>query len=41
VCDFAGGEDYLNSGNIVAANPKLLAAMMKTLAPCLPEAYRK
>lgn len=41
VCDFAGGEYYLNSGNIVAANPKLLAAMMKTLAPVVPEAYRK
>lgn len=41
VCDFAGGENFLNSGNIVAANPKLLAAMMKTLAPLLPEQYRK
>lgn len=41
VCDFSGGENFLNSGNIVAANPKLLAAMMKTLAPLLPEAYRK
>jgi myo-inositol-1(or 4)-monophosphatase len=41
VCDFAGGENFLQSGNIVAANPKLLAAMMKNLSPLLPEAYRK
>lgn len=41
VSDFAGGENYLNSGNIVAANPKLLAAMMKTMGPLLPEAYRR
>lgn len=40
-CDFAGGENFLNSGNIVAANPKLLAQMMKTLAPHLPEAHRR
>jgi myo-inositol-1(or 4)-monophosphatase len=41
VCDFAGGENFLKSGNIVASNPKLLAQMMKTLAPQLPEAYRR
>ncbi len=40
-CDFAGGENFLKSGNIVAANPKLLAAMMKTLSPHLPEGYRR
>lgn len=40
VCDFAGGENFLQSGNIVAANPKLLAAMMKNLAPLLPVEYR-
>jgi len=41
VCDFAGGENFLNSGNIVAANPKLLAAMMKTLGPIIPDMYRR
>jgi myo-inositol-1(or 4)-monophosphatase len=41
VCDFAGGENYLNSGNIMAANPKLLAAMMKTVSPLLTDTYRK
>lgn len=40
VCDFAGGENFLNSGNIVAANPKLLAVMMKTLSPLLPSHYK-
>jgi myo-inositol-1(or 4)-monophosphatase len=41
VCDFAGGENFLRSGNIVTANPKLLAQMMKTLAPHLPEKHRR
>lgn len=41
VCDFAGGENFLSSGNIVAANPKLLAQMMKTMAPLLPAGYKK
>jgi myo-inositol-1(or 4)-monophosphatase len=34
VCDFQGGEDFA-AGNIVAANPKILKALMKTLKPHL------
>lgn len=28
VCDYDGGQDYLNTGNIVAANPKIFEDMM-------------
>jgi len=31
--DFSGGHDYLESGNIVAGNPKLFAEMLKTIRP--------
>lgn len=31
VCDLAGGEDYLKSGNVVAANPVIIRSMLKTL----------
>jgi len=33
VCDLDGGDDYLNSGNIVAGNPKVLKLLLKTLRP--------
>jgi myo-inositol-1(or 4)-monophosphatase len=33
VCDFNGGEDYLNSGNIIAANPKVLKLLLQNLNP--------
>lgn len=29
VCDLNGGEDYLNSGNIVAGTPKILKLLLK------------
>ena len=29
--DFEGGNDYLKSGNVVAANPKLLREMLKVI----------
>jgi myo-inositol-1(or 4)-monophosphatase len=35
VCDFAGGEDYLNSGNIVTGNPKIVKILSKTIGPYL------
>lgn len=33
VCDIAGGDDYLTSGNIVAGNPKILKILLKHLKP--------
>ena len=33
--DFAGGEGYLDSGNVIAANPKILKLMLKHLSPHL------
>ena len=31
-----GGEDYLRSGDLAAANPKVLRAMLRTIGPLLP-----
>lgn len=33
VCDIDGGDNYLESGNIVAGNPKILKLLLKTLRP--------
>ncbi len=41
VSDMGGGHDFLESGNIVAGNPKMLKAMLQTLRPHLPEHLRK
>jgi myo-inositol-1(or 4)-monophosphatase len=41
VCDFAGGHNYLDSGNVVAGNPKLLKSLLTTLAPHLNDNLRK
>lgn len=35
VCDLKGGEDYATSGNVVAANPKILKLLLKKLSPHL------
>lgn len=35
VCDFHGGEDYLKSGDIVAANPKTLKLLLQQIRPHL------
>jgi myo-inositol-1(or 4)-monophosphatase len=35
VCDFTGGENFLDSGNIVTANPKILKLLFKTIGPHL------
>lgn len=35
VSDFQGGEDYLNTGNIIAGSPKILKSLMTTLSPHL------
>lgn len=41
VCDFAGDKDYLDTGNIVAANPKLLKPMLSAIQPHLQEELRR
>jgi len=38
--DFSGGHDHLDSGNIVAGNPKLFAEILKTIRPYVPEELR-
>ena len=35
--DFTGGNDHLESGNIVAGNPKLFAEILKTIRPYVSE----
>ncbi len=38
--DFSGGEKHMQSGNIVAATPKILKGLLQTLAPVLPESWK-
>ncbi len=40
VGDFSGNDDYLSSGNIVTASPKLFADMIRRLQPHLTEELR-
>ena len=35
VTDFSGGENFLESGNIIAGNPKVYKELMKTIHPHL------
>ncbi len=35
VCDFSGGEDFLDTGNIVAGNAKILSAILQGITPHL------
>jgi myo-inositol-1(or 4)-monophosphatase len=37
VCDPYGGEDYLKTGNIVAANPVIMRQFLKVIKPALEE----
>lgn len=39
--DFAGGENYLESGNIIAANPKMLRTMAKVITQTITKDLRK
>ncbi|MFP4294616.1 MAG: inositol monophosphatase family protein [Halothiobacillaceae bacterium] len=41
VIDFAGGENSMQSGNVIAANPKLTHVMLKTITPVLPDSARQ
>ncbi len=38
--DFAGGDNFLESGNIVAASPKMLQAMAKVIGQTVPKELR-
>jgi len=40
VTDFKGGNNYLVSGNILVANPKLYKHMVQTITKTIPEALR-
>lgn len=40
VGDFEGNESWIDTGNIVAANPKIFAQMLQTLAPHLTPALK-
>ncbi len=40
VGDFEGNESWISTGNIVAANPKVFAQMLQTLAPHLTSALK-
>ncbi len=40
VSDFAGEENYLQSGNIVAGNPKVFVQLLQTITPHLTPALR-
>ena len=41
VSDFVGGNNHLKSGNIVAASPKVLQAMLKGMRPHLTDSLMK
>ena len=41
VSDFAGGHDFLDTGNIVAASPKLLAPILKQIHPHLVDGLQR
>ena len=41
VGDFLGNENYLQSGNIMAGNPKIFGQLLKTLAPHLTESLKR
>ena len=40
VGDFSGGHDYMKTGNIVAATPKLFPAMLREIRPHLTDSLR-
>ncbi|KPJ91143.1 MAG: inositol monophosphatase [Gammaproteobacteria bacterium SG8_11] len=41
VSDFSGGNDFLTTGNVVAANPKVFKAMLQKIRPHLPTELAK
>ncbi len=36
--DFSGGQNFLESGNLIAGTPRIYAEMLRVIAPCLPAA---
>jgi myo-inositol-1(or 4)-monophosphatase len=40
VSDFAGNENYLESGNVVAGNPKVFVQLLQTITPHVTEALK-
>jgi myo-inositol-1(or 4)-monophosphatase len=40
VSDFKGGDKYLESGNLIAANGKMLKEMAKIIGKTIPEEFR-
>ncbi|KUJ71432.1 inositol monophosphatase family protein [Thiomicrospira sp. WB1] len=41
VTDFVGGDGYLTSGNIIAANPKMLKEMASVIGRTIPKEFRR
>ena len=41
VGDFSGGSEYMNTGNIVAGNPKVFKGILETIKPHLSEELKK
>ncbi|EDN68729.1 Inositol monophosphatase [Beggiatoa sp. PS] len=41
ITDFSGGNDYLDTGNIVVGNPKVHKGIVQTIQPYLSEALKK
>ena len=41
VGDFAGGNDFLQSGNVVAGNPKIFKALLQEMQPHLTPALAR
>lgn len=41
VGDFSGGEEYMDTGNLVAGTPKVFTAILQAIAPHLPQQTRR
>lgn len=41
VSDFNGADKYLDSGHIVGGNPKVFKALLQTIAPHVPDVFRR
>ncbi len=41
ISDFAGGNDYLHSGNVICGNPKVFKAMVQKIVPIVKNVFEK